>query len=99
MRRALEIQLQILRFNVLVFQSAAELLESLFPNDNACLLLDPYMPRMSRIELCWNVVASGRHLPTILMSGRNDPQASKSCAKPNRSRAYSSHSMKEPCHK
>ena len=71
-RRALASQLQILGFDVLVFQSAEDLLISELPNGNACLLLDVYMPGMSGIELCQSLVASGRHLPTILMSGRDD---------------------------
>ncbi len=71
-RRALGRQLQILGFDVLVFQSAEELLVSELPINNTCLLLDVYMPGMSGIELCQSLVASGRHLPTILMSGRDD---------------------------
>lgn len=71
-RRALASQLQILGFDVLIFQGAKELLVSELPTDNACLLLDVYMPGMSGIELCQSLVASGRHLPTILMSGRDD---------------------------
>src|ERR1700730_9831389 len=71
-RRALASQLQILGFDVLVFQSAEELLISELPNDNACLLLDVYMPGMSGIELSQSLVDSGRHLPTIMMSGRDD---------------------------
>jgi len=39
-----------------------------------CLLLDVYMPGMNGVELCRNLVASGRHLPTILISGRDDRQ-------------------------
>ena len=71
-RRALGMELQILGFDVLVRQSAEELLASEFPTDNACLLLDVYMPGMSGIELCRNLATSGRHLPTILMSARDD---------------------------
>jgi FixJ family two-component response regulator len=71
-RRALGRQLQILGFDVSVFQSAEELLVSELHIDNACLLLDVYMPGMSGIELCQSLVASGRHLPTILMNGRDD---------------------------
>jgi FixJ family two-component response regulator len=71
-RRALGRQLRILGFDVLVFQSAEEVLVSGLPIDNACLLLDVYMPGMSGIELCQSLLASGRHLPTILMSGRDD---------------------------
>jgi FixJ family two-component response regulator len=66
--------LQVLGFNVSVFESAEELLASDFPTDNACLLLDIYMPGMNGIELCRSLAASGRHLPTILMSARDDEQ-------------------------
>jgi FixJ family two-component response regulator len=71
-RRALGREIQILGFDVKVFQSAEELLVSDPPADNACLLLDVYLPGMSGIELCRSMAASGRHLPTILMSGRDD---------------------------
>jgi len=71
-RRALASQLRILGFDVLVFQGAEELLVSKLPIDNACLLLDVCMPGMNGIELWQSLVASGRHLPTILMSGRDD---------------------------
>jgi CheY-like chemotaxis protein len=57
---------------ILVFQSAQELLASEFPAINACLQLDVWMPGMSGIELCRSIAASGRHLPTILMSGFDD---------------------------
>jgi FixJ family two-component response regulator len=71
-RRALGMELRILGFDVLVLQSGEELLASEFPTDNACLLLDVYMPGMSGIELCRSLATSGRHLPTILMSARDD---------------------------
>ena len=73
-RRALRRQLQILGFSVLDFQSAEEFLASEFPTGDACLLLDVYMPGMTGIELCRNLTASGRRLPTILISGREDEQ-------------------------
>jgi FixJ family two-component response regulator len=71
-RRALRRQLQGLGFIVLDFQSAEELLSGDLPTGNACLLLDVYMPGMNAIELCRSLAASKRHLPTILMSGRDD---------------------------
>jgi FixJ family two-component response regulator len=71
-RRALRRRLQGLGFVVLDFQSAEELLSSDLPIGNACLLLDVYMPGMNGIELCQSLAASKRHLPTILMSGRDD---------------------------
>jgi two-component system response regulator FixJ len=73
-RRALRTQLQILGFNVLVFRSAEDLLAGEFTTGNACLLVDVYMPGMSGIDLCRSLGVSGRHLPTILMSGQDDRQ-------------------------
>ena len=61
-------------FNVLDFQSAEELLASEIPTGEACLLLDVHMPGMNGVELCRSLAASGRHLPTILISGRDDRQ-------------------------
>jgi FixJ family two-component response regulator len=72
MRRALQRQLQILGFNVLVLQSAEELLASEFPAGDTCLLLDVWMPGMNGDELCRSLDAAGRRLPTILMSGLDD---------------------------
>jgi FixJ family two-component response regulator len=73
-RRALQTLLRILKFNVLVFPSAEDLLASELPTGPVCLLLDVYLPGMSGIELCRYLAASGRHLPTVLMSGRDDQQ-------------------------
>jgi FixJ family two-component response regulator len=71
-RRALRMQLQVAGFNVLVFQSGESLLGSDCPTNNACLLLDVYMPGMSGIELCRSLAEAGRRLPTVLMSASDD---------------------------
>ena len=71
-RRPLRMQLQVAGFNVLVFPSAESLLRGDFPTNNACLLLDVYMPGMSGIELCQSLAAAGRRLPTVLMSASDD---------------------------
>ena len=77
-RRALRRQLQILGFDVLDFGSAEEFLTSEIPAGEACLLLDVYMPGMTGIELCKKLTKDGgRPLPTILISGRDDPQTRK----------------------
>jgi FixJ family two-component response regulator len=76
-RRALRRQLQILGFDVLDFESAEEFLTSDIPNGDACLLLDVYMPGMTGIELCKKMTEARRPLPTILISGRDDPQTRK----------------------
>jgi FixJ family two-component response regulator len=82
-RRALRRQLQILGFSVMDFQSAEEFLASEYPTGDACLLLDVYMPGMSGIELCRSLAASGRHLPTVLISGRDDDQTRQMMRKAN----------------
>jgi len=76
-RRAFRRQLLILGFNVLDFESAEEFLTSECPSGDVCLLLDVYMPGMTGIELCRNMAESGRPLPTILISGRDDQQTRK----------------------
>jgi len=76
-RRALRRQLQILGLNVLDFGSAEEFLACELPDGNVCLLLDVYMPAMTGTELCRKMVESGRSLPTILISGRDDLQTRK----------------------
>ena len=82
-RRALRRQLQILGFSVLDFQSAEEFLASEFPTGDACLLLDVYLPGMSGIELCRSLAGSGRNLPIVLISGRDDDQTRQMMRKAN----------------
>lgn len=72
MRRALRTQLHLAGFKVLLFESAESLLDSECPTNNACLLLDVYMPGMSAVELCRNLAGAGRRLPAVLMSARDD---------------------------
>lgn len=76
-RGGLRRQLQILGFNVLDFESAEDFLAGERPAGDACLLLDVYMPRMTGIELCQTLAESGRQLPTILITGRDDPRTRK----------------------
>lgn len=73
-RRALHMHLELLGFRVLAFESAESLLANGLPADDVCLLLDMYMPGMSGLHLRRNLAESGRDLPTILMSGLDDPR-------------------------
>ncbi len=70
--RALRRLLLAAGFEVLVFASAEALLAGKIPADNACLLLDLYLPGMSGADLCKTLATSGRKLPTILMTARDD---------------------------
>ena len=71
-RRALGRQLEILGFDVLLYECAQDLLATELPAANACLLVDVFMPEMLGIELCQRLSASGSHLPAILMSAHDD---------------------------
>jgi FixJ family two-component response regulator len=77
MRRALKRQLRILGFNVVDFRSAEEFLTSELPIGDACMLLDVYMPEMNGIELCRHLASAGLHLPTVLMTGREDEETKR----------------------
>ena len=76
-RHALRRQLLVLGFRVLDFMSAEDFLNADLPTGDLCLLLDVYMPNMTGVELCGKLTASGRQLPTILISGRDDAQTRK----------------------
>lgn len=70
--RALRRLLLTLDLDVLVFGSAEAFLAAALSAGKACLLLDIYLPGMSGIDLCKTLAASGRSLPTILMSAHDD---------------------------
>jgi len=76
-RHALRRQLLVLGFNVLDFESAEDFLSADLPTGDRCILLDVYMRGMTGVELCGKLKASGRQLPTILISGRDDAQTRK----------------------
>lgn len=75
--RALKTQLEISGFSVPTFHNAAELLADEIPFRDACLLVDVYLPGMSGIELYQHLNVTGRLLPTILMSGRDDDETKR----------------------
>jgi two-component system response regulator FixJ len=78
--RALRRLLLAADFKVLAFDSAEAFLASKIPAGKVCLLLDIYLPKMGGVELCGALAASGRSLPTILMTG-NDGEATQKIAR------------------
>ncbi|MBV8773704.1 MAG: response regulator [Deltaproteobacteria bacterium] len=76
-RRALRMQLRLAGFNVRLFSSAEEFLAANLPCSNACLLLDIYLPGITGIDLCEHLVAAGREMSTVLMSGRDDDETKR----------------------
>jgi FixJ family two-component response regulator len=59
-------------FKVRTFDRPSTLLEKRMPSNNACLLIDIYLPEMNGIELCERLAESGQALPTIFITGRKD---------------------------
>jgi FixJ family two-component response regulator len=66
--RALARLLRSFGFDVTTFGSAAALLATGPPDDTLCLVLDVRMPDMGGIELCEQLHASGRDLPTVFVT-------------------------------
>ena len=66
--RALARLLRSFGFDVTTFGSAAELLAVGPPDDTVCLVADVRMPEMGGIELCEQLHASGRDVPTVFVT-------------------------------
>jgi CheY-like chemotaxis protein len=59
-------------FAVLAFAEPRALLESNIPKTDVCLVVDVHLPEMTGVELCEALVASGRRLPAIMITGQVD---------------------------
>ena len=70
--RALSRLIQTAGFKVLAFDRPSALLASAIPSANACMVVDIGLPEMNGNELCSALTASGRGLPAILITGRDD---------------------------
>jgi two-component system, LuxR family, response regulator FixJ len=74
-RQALGRLLRSAGFSVTAFERPAEALISRLPTQQACLILDIYMPEMTGIELCHALKSRGLRIPTILITGHQDDHA------------------------
>lgn len=79
--RALQRLLRSFDYKVHTFRSAESFWAHSVPTSKACLLLDVFLPGMSGVNLCARIAASGRCLPTILMTARDDAATQKLTAK------------------
>jgi FixJ family two-component response regulator len=59
-------------YRVRTFARPSALSSADIPRRNACLLVDVYLPEMNGIDMCESLAKSGRGLPAILITGRND---------------------------
>jgi FixJ family two-component response regulator len=71
--RALSRLLRGAGFRVVAFDRPGVLLASAIPKANACMVVDINLPELNGVELCSALAASGRSLPAILITGRDDP--------------------------
>jgi CheY-like chemotaxis protein len=71
-RSSLARLIQAAGFRVLTFDRPSALLASAIPRANACMVVDINLPEMNGGELCSALTASGRGLPSVLITGRND---------------------------
>jgi len=72
MRRMLSRGIQAAGFDVAVFNSAEEFLDSGNPSNSDCLVLDVDLPGMNGIELQQHLNESGTDISIIFMSGYAD---------------------------
>jgi CheY-like chemotaxis protein len=79
--RALSRLIQAAGYKVLTFDRPSALLASAIPRADACMVVDINLPEMNGCELCSVLAASGRGLPAILISGRNDLATQRLIAK------------------
>jgi CheY-like chemotaxis protein len=70
--RALSRLIQAAGYKVLTFDRPRALLASAIPRANACMVVDINLPEMNGDALCSALKASGRGLPAVLITGRND---------------------------
>jgi two-component system, LuxR family, response regulator FixJ len=61
-------------YNVTAFERPADVLLTLLPTENTCLVLDIYMPEMTGVSLWKELRNGGFEVPTILITGHRDQQ-------------------------
>ncbi|MCH9006166.1 MAG: response regulator [Proteobacteria bacterium] len=71
-RRALGRMVRSLGFDVQLLASGRDCLDGPYVDRASCLIVDVMMPNMNGFELHALLAASGRDIPTIFISGKND---------------------------
>jgi FixJ family two-component response regulator len=71
-REALQELLRSARYRARTFPSAEAFLAAMDPHDFACLVADVHLPGMSGVALVRELVKSGKSMPTLLITARDD---------------------------
>ena len=62
-------------YNVTAFERAADVLLTLLPKSNTCLVLDIHMPEMTGVALWQELHKRGFAVPTVLITGHRDQRS------------------------
>jgi FixJ family two-component response regulator len=76
-RRALVRWARVVGYDVLAFDCAEAFLTCGFSHDGACLILDVGLPGCGGAELKRRLIASGRDMPTVFISGFTDAEVAR----------------------
>jgi FixJ family two-component response regulator len=87
-RESLESLIRSVGFEVKVFASAEEFLESAHPRKADCLILDVRLPGMSGIELNRELMARSSEVPVVFMTAHGYDDGAKSQASSDWTVAY-----------
>lgn len=80
-RESMRMLMESLGHSVEVFSSAANFIASPQLVETACLIVDINMPTMTGIELYRHLIATGRAIPTILVTAYPDDDTCARCLK------------------
>src|SRR3954454_6752093 len=72
MRIALSYLFRSMNFEVLVFSSAPEFMQTTLPDTPSCLVLDIRLPGVSGLEFQGTLAEEGIHIPIVFMTGHGD---------------------------
>jgi FixJ family two-component response regulator len=78
-RKALKRVLEASSYELRVFESACEFIESLPHGIPECLIIDLQMPNMTGLELQHHLNHSGVRIPTIVMTAFDEPGSKEKC--------------------
>jgi FixJ family two-component response regulator len=78
-RKALARLLSASSFEITTFGSAQEFLKSVKDSAPECLVIDLHMPEVTGLELQRHLVRVGIHIPTIVITGYNEPGMRERC--------------------
>jgi FixJ family two-component response regulator len=78
-RKALARLLSASSFEITTFGSAGEFLKSVKEAAPECLVVDLHMPDVTGLDLQRHLVRAGIHIPTIMITGHNEPGLRERC--------------------